>query len=408
MDAISKLILFVALCPLSPAFAQVTPSVPQTTSANVLATYRPSTHGGIVINTSDMGLLTSDGVRWLIGPAPPIPPGAALLGYTRNVYTVFPTFADIAFSSTPKSRLYNGSPGFLSITPPSSAYTTASNGQLQMSYPNGGPANQAGLLATMNALNSQSVQGNLGYLPYLLGSIGFCVEEAVTHSVSNPDNFAAFFLYPQEHNTLQNDHLSSDVAGYERWLEPDVNENGLGTNLGGAYRGAMIAWFGFGVGGATTLTAAPGSTGGTIATGGAPGGGNVWPEDTGVYTTKTSTGQQLSATFTNGSATVTWPSTTITGSPTAVITAGYARVTISNVQTAALDYTTEHIFTGCLDPVGQTWAIWQDGVLQSTLAIPATNAIVYTWHYFPILYMQSHGSNVGFTQNVRYIAAWTP
>ncbi len=334
-----------------------------------------------------------------IPTAYPIPPGAAALGYRRNIYYFTPRVADIAFSAVTNSKFYNGSPGFLSITPPSGAYTTAANGQLQMIYPSGGPANHAGLVATMNALNSQSVAGNQGFLPYLSASQGFCIEEAVTHSVSDPDNWDALFLYPQEHNTLQNDHLNTDPTGYERWLELDVNENGLGTNQGGAYRGAVISWEGF-ASGALTFTVAPSGTSGTLTA-------NWLGSTRSDWTIKFSDAQTHAATLTKNSTAVTWTGA-ITGSPTTAATVGYARSLTSNTQTAALDYTVEHIFTGCLDPVGQTWAIWQDGTLQNTLAIPASDLIVYTWHYFPILYMQSRGANVGHTQNVRYIAAWGP
>ncbi len=342
-----------------------------------------------------------------IPTAYPIPPGAAALGYRRLIYMVFPRVADIAFSAVTNSKLYNGSPGILGITPPAGAYTTASNGQLQMIYPNGGPANQAGLVATMNALNSQSVAGNQGFLPYLSASQGFCVEEAVTHSVSDPDNFAAFFVEPQEHNTLQNDHLVTDPVSYERWLELDVNENGLGTNQGGAYRGAVISWEGR-FNGPLIFTANPSGTSGTLGVSTMTDASGHWLGSTRTdWTIKFHSGASGSAAhLTNGSASVTW-----TGSVTESFTdatVSFTRSLTSNTQTAALDYTVEHIFTGCLDPIGHTWAIWQDGTLQNTLAIPASDPIVYTWHYYPILYMQSRGANVGFTENVRYVAAWGP
>ncbi len=400
MDIIKRtgLLILIAFAWMT-ASAQVTPSIRQSTSTQVLVNFHAATHGGLLINTSDMGLLTSDGVRWLTGAAPPIPPGAAILGYTHNTYTLFPAFADIAFTNV-LSRLYNGT-FLVHPNPPSGAYTTATNGQLQISYPNGGPSTNASALTTQRNVNSQPVQGNLGYFPYLLGSNGFCAEIAVTLSGNNTDNFFAFFLEPQEHNTTQNDHLPTDPAGYERWLELDVNENGHGTDFSGAFRGAALSWEGFGVNGGITFTVAPTGTSGTLT---APWGGSTRSD----WTIKFSDAQTHTATLTNGSTAATWVGA-ITGSPLATgSTVPYVRSFISNVQVAALDYTSEHIFTGCMDPVGQTWAIWQDGVLQNTLAIPAANAIVYTWHYFPLVVMQSHGSNVGFTGTVRYIAAWTP
>lgn len=379
------------------------------TSAQVLNSYAPSSYGGRTVNTTDMGFLLSDGVRWQ-ALSPPIPAGAAILGYNKNLYTVFPTTADITYTTTtpiPITRLYSGF-GPDGWIPPSTSYSTASNGQLGIQYPSGGPLSSASLLTTENAHNSQLLPGNLGYEPFLLGSQGFYVEIAVTLSGNNTDNWFAFFLEPQEHNTTQNDHQSGDVAGFERWTEFDVNENGHGTDYSGLYRGAWIKWFGFGTSaGATTFTTALSGTSGTIATGGAPGGGNVWPEDSATYNMTTSTSQVVHATFTKGSASVTW-TPTITGSPTSVGTVGYDYYTpASNVQTASLDYASEHIFGLSYDPIGQEVTFWQDGVMQDQLSTSTLDAVTNNWHYFPIIQMNSHGSNVGFTGSVRYISAWT-
>jgi hypothetical protein len=277
-----------------------------------------------------------------------------------------------------------------------------------MIYPSGGPSSTAAIASTMNALNSQSVAGNQGFLPYLSASQGFCVEEAVTHSLSNPDNWAAFFVEPQEHNTLQNDHLGTDPTGYERWLELDVNENGLGTNQGGAYRGNAISWEGP-FAGALVFTANPTGTSGTLGVSAMTDGSGHWLGSTRIdWAIKFHSGASTGATahLTNGSAAVTWTGSVAESATDATV--GFAHTNSSNTQVAPLDYTTEHIFTGCLDPIGKTWAIYQDGTLQNTLPIPAADPIVYTWHYYVILDMQTRGANVGFWQNVRYIAAWGP
>jgi hypothetical protein len=80
-------------------------------------------------------------------------------------------------------------------------------------------------------------------LPLLLGSKGFYVEFAVKLSDNDSDHFPAVWVMPQEHNVSQSDRQAGDPPHYERWLELDVNEGGLGTNLGGAYRGAVIDWW---------------------------------------------------------------------------------------------------------------------------------------------------------------------
>src|ERR1700678_4148414 len=165
------------------------------TSTYVIANFSPATYAGKNVDTSDMGLMVSDGVRWLCNGTPPIPPGAALLGYNKNIYTVFPVLADITFGgATTKSRLYSGWGPY--GTPPTSAAfgTDPVTGQLQLFYPSGTNANSA-VMTTMNATNSQaSPVGNLGMLPYALGSKGFHFEAAYTIPTDNPDSFFAFFI----------------------------------------------------------------------------------------------------------------------------------------------------------------------------------------------------------------------
>jgi len=409
MDTVKRLCVALFIAPLLwvSAFAQVTPSVPQTTSTQVLSAYPASKNGGRSANTSDMGFMTSDGIRWLSTSTPPIPIGAAILGYTRNVYTIFPVVGDISFSvGANKTRFYSGFGPFSNI-PPSSAYTTATNGQLQLHYPNGGPAINASLITTQNAVNSQQLSGNLEYLPYLVGSYGFCVEEAITESTNVTDNWFAFFLMPQEHNTIQLDHQPGDPTGYERWMEFDINENGHGTDLSGAYRGDWIKWFGP-FAGALVFTANPTGNSGTLAVSAMTNGSGQWQGDTSAtWTIKFASGATRTATLTNGSSSVTWTGGALSESATNA-TVGYNRTTSSNTVVTPLDYTSEHIFTMCYDPNGNTVTWYQDQVAQNTISTASADAITKTWHYFPILYMQSRGANVGFTTNVRYIAAWTP
>jgi hypothetical protein len=98
--------------------------------------------------------------------------------------------------------------------------------------------NQGGVLTT------ESRKSKPGALPLLLGSRGFYVEFAVRLSDNHTDHFPAVWVMPQEHNASQSDRQAGDPPHYERWMEVDVNEGGLGTNLGGAYRGAVIDWRG--------------------------------------------------------------------------------------------------------------------------------------------------------------------
>jgi hypothetical protein len=355
-----------------------------------------------------MGLLINDGARWM-AQAPPIPLGAAQLGYTKNVYTVFPTTNDITYTITnpPKTRLYSGNyPLFSGYgLPPSSAYSTASNGQLGIQYPAGGPVTAASLVTTEVGTNSATLSPNLGYLPFLVAGQGFYTEIAVTLSGNNTDNWFAYFLDPQEHNSYQVDQAPNDPAAYERWVEFDVNENGHGSDYSGAYRGAIVSWLGY-YSKPCVFTAALTGTSGTIATNGVNGSYSVWPGDSGTYNLTTSTSQLLTATFTKGSAAVTW-TPTVTGSPTANATCGYGRTISGNIQTATLDYTTEHIFGMSYDPVKQQAIFYQDGVQQSTVSTANASAAINAFHYYPIIVMQSHSAQLAFTGTVRYFSAWT-
>jgi hypothetical protein len=385
------------------------------TSAQVLAQFPPATSGGASINTSDLSLLTSDGVRWLAWPAPPIPTGAALLGYKTNIYTVLPVLADISVGTTGISRLYSGY-GPLGYVPAITAYSTASNGQLQLQYPSGGPLAASSIVTTQNAVNSQLLPKNLGQLPYLLGGQGFYIEFAYTVSSNNANVFFSPYIEPQEKNTTQNDHVPGTLAGLEYWLEFDVNESGHGTDFGGGNKGAVHygGGWGAGTGGNTTLNASlSGLSSGaalTINAGGAPGGGNVWPIDSGTYTAVTSTAQSISVTFTNGSATATL-NTTITGSPTAVLTVRTFNKVVSFTSATPVDYTVEHIFGFSYDPVGVNVNWFMDGVSVSgvvSLASFGINPGVNAWHYFPIIACQSHDGVTGYTTNLRYFSAWAP
>jgi hypothetical protein len=156
----------------------------------------------------------------------PVPPGAAALGYARRVIYLTPSTNDISFDGTP-NNLYSGD--WYDAVKPSSTYLMK-DGVLTL--------NEGGVLTTENRKSEP------GSLPLLLGSKGFYVEFAVRLSDNDTDHFPAVWVMPQEHNVHQSDHQSGDPAKYERWMELDVNEGGLGTNLSGAYRGAVIDWWG--------------------------------------------------------------------------------------------------------------------------------------------------------------------
>ena len=156
-----------------------------------------------------------------------VPPGAAALGYTHQVIYLHPTTDDIAYDNSSGKNLYSGD--WYDPVKPASTYSMT-DGILTMNL--GG------------VLNTQSRRSKPGALPLLLGSKGFYVEFAVKLSDNDPDHFPAVWAMPEEHNAAQEDHQPGDPPHYERWMELDVNEGGLGTNLDGAFRGAVINWWG--------------------------------------------------------------------------------------------------------------------------------------------------------------------
>src|ERR1700722_6047344 len=147
-----------------------------------------------------------------------MPPGAAALGYSRRVIYLRPTTDDISYDATLKN-LYSGD-WYDPVKPPSTYFM--SDGILTM--------NRGGVLTT------ESRKSQPGALPLLSAAKGFYVGFAVRLSDNDQDHWPAVWLMPQEHDVHQSDHQPGDPPHYERWMELDINEGGLGSNLSGAYR----------------------------------------------------------------------------------------------------------------------------------------------------------------------------
>ena len=155
---------------------------------------------------------------------PPEPPGALALGYNTQAFCLVPTVADIAYSSATSANLYSGM--FYDSTPPAASHYAMEGGVLEMSL-GGGVATQ----------RQNSEQGKL---PYLLAGKGFYAEFSTHLSDNNDDHFPAVWLMPQEHNLAKSDHLSTDPAGYERWMEIDCDEG----NFDPGSLSSLINWYG--------------------------------------------------------------------------------------------------------------------------------------------------------------------
>jgi hypothetical protein len=152
-----------------------------------------------------------------------LPPGAAALGYTAQMYSIVPTAASVSTTDTNvTSALYPGQE-FTSVATNlwMRQFFSTQNGVLTINY-----TGAAGPPIYISSVTHQATQGTI---PLLLGSKGFYIEAGIRLSSSDPDHFPAFFIMPAEHNTIQSDHIATSPSGYENWLEIDTLEEEAGT-----------------------------------------------------------------------------------------------------------------------------------------------------------------------------------
>jgi hypothetical protein len=386
------------------------------TSTQLIANYPPASNAGRQALTSDMNLMMCDGVRWLVTGTPPIPAGAHMFGYGKNLYTCFPVLADIGnWAGTGSSnnngayRLYNGYQNY-STVPDATAYQQDSvTMQLQLLYQGNGSTGN-GILTTWPRHNA-AAYASYGMLPTFQPGRGFYVEAAITMSSNATDCFNAYFLEPIEHNTINSDENSAFSTPWRQWPEFDVYEAGHGTDHSGNLRGSYLQWS---AGLSSTvygLTAAPSGTITSLPALSAP-----WAGETGNFTISLGTsGQSFNVNFTAGSTATTCSSTTITGSPAANFTlSANGNTLVSNpiTNTTSFDATVEHIYGLNYDPVGQTVNVFVDNTLLGSLSTynpNSSNAFRDALHMGQLFQMASHGTPyTPTTMNLRYFSAWVP
>jgi hypothetical protein len=379
------------------------------TSAYILANYPPASNAGLQASTSDMDLMSCDGIRWNVIGRPPIPPGAAMIGACKNLYTCFPTVNDIgnwngSSNAAGAFRLYNGFAPY-GYAPDSTAYTTASNGQLQLLYQGNGSTGNG--LLTCWPYATGKVYANYGMLPSPQAGRSFHAQCNVTMSGNPTDMFNAMFLLPQEKNNEQDDtDPAQGVSQYEKWAEFDLNESGLGTNLSGTYRGAYLQWSGK-YNWALTMAAAyaSGTTSVSLS--------SPWQGETGAWNTVFQSGDQRTLNLVNGSAgpyTCTALSTTNT---TTAVTIGYTRLLAeSTISTTAIDMTQEHTLAATYDATNELYTTWVDNLMLgqvSTYNANSSNTFRDALHYNWIFQMASHGSPyTPTTMNLKCFGMWVP
>jgi len=152
-----------------------------------------------------------------------VPPGAAALSYTLCVIDEHPTASDIASGSSGRYKWFSGQ--WWEPPPPLTDYSTSSN---------------VLVLSLGGDLVSTPRDFSAGALPVLSGSNGFYVEFDVQLSDNNQDHWPAVWLMPVEHNAQVQDCYPGDPAGFERWMELDVDEGGWGPGL----LGTVHSWSG--------------------------------------------------------------------------------------------------------------------------------------------------------------------
>jgi len=155
---------------------------------------------------------------WGAGAAPPVPPGAEALQFTKCVIDERPTDADIAPGSSGSYKWFSGQ-WYMGDKAPSHDHYSTQHGVLVLSL--GGD------------LVSAPRDFSAGKLLLLPGADGFYVEFDVRLSDNDPDHWPAVWLMPAEHNGKQQDRYPGDPAGFERWMELDVDEGGFGPGLAG-------------------------------------------------------------------------------------------------------------------------------------------------------------------------------
>jgi hypothetical protein len=163
-----------------------------------------------------------------------VPPGAAALGYTVQMFHIVPTVAMVSTTDTnTNSALYPGET-FASVATnlQELKYLTMVNGVFTFNYTGAG--------TPPLWVSSETHQNTHGALPLLAGSNGFYIEAGIRLSSNDPDHYPSFFLMPSEHNGVHDDHVATSPVGYENWLEIDALEE----EDGGLAQHNLIQWKG--------------------------------------------------------------------------------------------------------------------------------------------------------------------
>lgn len=382
-------------------------------NANGTATWAKWRVGAVTRTSSNSLLIDVKSVPGYVQPVnPSVPAGALALAYNTNLFTVYPTFADVSFTNAATAKLY-AALYYQSFPADANNFANQASGPLSLKL---GTAN-AGIFVSTLKQNSTP-----GALPVIPAAKGFYVEWAATSSTNAMDPFSSLWLLPQEHNYALSDSLASPPApagtvghGYEGWAEIDCDESGFGSYQQSLF--SLIDWHGTysglpAVASASQTVAAPGVF--TTAaqaytanlmvhlTGAAPGGFTLNTPYFVSATGLTSTTCQLSASY--GGASIACSS-----SAACTLVPSYINVTTNNVNVApVIDRTVEHIYGVSYDPIAQKVSKWLDGKFVTSFSTSAFDYEINPYHYYMIMGATSHGLNTQFQISVRTFSAWVP
>jgi len=164
--------------------------------------------------------------RWLMA----VPPGAAALGYTSNLFSQVPTSANIApATNTPGYNWYPGLNNFFEQTGPlaSTNFTTV-GGNLVLNY-----------TGTQLDLSSTPLDFSATTTPLAPGINGFYAEcSFVLSGTGNLDHWASFWLLPKELPTTNATYPPYPTNIWNH-MELDVDETGFN---GGKFTGTVHNW----------------------------------------------------------------------------------------------------------------------------------------------------------------------
>ncbi len=151
-----------------------------------------------------------------------LPPGAAALGYTVQMFHIVPTVTMVSTTDTDSTHALYPGLEFASVATnlQELKFLSMVNGLFTLNYTGPGATTW---------VSSETHQATQGTIPLLLGSNGFYIEAGIRLSSSDPDHLPAFLIMPAEHNTSGSDHIASSPSGYENWLGINVLEEQAGT-----------------------------------------------------------------------------------------------------------------------------------------------------------------------------------